>query len=131
MPFRVTRSDCGRFGKTCCAYGCASFGGEVSAVVGPGSAFRRPSASCCLLSKSCTPIQTRASTPESEAGTVCVSSASTGLCGGQRVTAVPTATSRLFSGGTGLVRPDQGMDKGVHLEGGSYRCPILAATLLT
>ena len=30
----------------------------------------------------------------SKAGTVCVSSASTGLCGGQRVTAVPTATRR-------------------------------------
>ena len=28
----------------------------------------------------------------SEVGTVCASSASTGLCGGQRVTAVPTAT---------------------------------------
>ena len=28
----------------------------------------------------------------SEVGTVCVRSASTGLCGGQRVTAVPTAT---------------------------------------
>ena len=31
--------------------------------------------------------------PTSEARTVCVSSARTGLCGGQRVTAVPTATS--------------------------------------
>lgn len=32
-------------------------------------------------------------TPASEVGTVCVSSASTGLCGGQRATAVPTATA--------------------------------------
>ena len=32
----------------------------------------------------------------SEVGTVCVRSASTGLCGGQRVTAVPTATGGLL-----------------------------------
>ena len=30
----------------------------------------------------------------SKMGTVCVSSASTGLCGGRRVTAVPTATAQ-------------------------------------
>ena len=36
-----------------------------------------------------------ASTPKSKVGTVCVSSASTGLYGGRRVTAVPTVTSRL------------------------------------
>ena len=33
-----------------------------------------------------------ASTFVSEVGTVCVSSASTGLCGGYRVTGIPTAT---------------------------------------
>ena len=33
----------------------------------------------------------------SEVGTVCASSASTGLCGGQRVTAVPTATDASLS----------------------------------
>jgi len=38
---------------------------------------------------------TQQSGPISEVRTVCVSSASTGLCGGQRVTAVPTATGGL------------------------------------
>ena len=47
-----------------------------------------PSMGSCSLIAACTLTST------SEVRTVCVSSASTGLCGGQRVTAVPTATGR-------------------------------------
>jgi len=38
------------------------------------------------------PIPACVLTPASKVGTVCVSSASTGLCGGHRATDVPTAT---------------------------------------
>src|ERR1700736_5065581 len=46
--------------------------------------------------RECVRTQNGPGVPISKVGTVCVRSASTGLCGGQRVTAVPTATGRAF-----------------------------------
>jgi hypothetical protein len=54
---------------------------------------------CYHLSRSCTLIPTCVLTPNipiSEARTVCVRSARTGLCGGRSVMAVPTATRAAF-----------------------------------
>jgi hypothetical protein len=78
---------------TCCGYGCGSFGGAASAANGLGNDSWIGSVySSHLLWFS---IRTRmfAMTPLSKVGTVCVRSASTGLCGGCRVTGIPTATS--------------------------------------
>ena len=88
--------------------GCGRYGAEVSAPAGRGSDSWSDSATCYLRSKSYIPIRRALRRQTSKAGTVCVSRASTGLCGGQRVTAVPTATSRLSAGACRARRLAQG-----------------------
>src|SRR5258707_1911139 len=75
-----------------CVFGCVSSGGEARGANGHGSASTPHSGPSYLQSKSCNLTQGCVSTPKSEVGTVCVSSASTGLCGGCQVTGIPTVT---------------------------------------
>src|SRR5436309_11461408 len=82
---------------TCCACGFKRYGGEANAADYAGKAFGMAWEACYRQSKYCNRIRLCVSTPnmpKSKVRTVCVSSASTDLCGGQRATAVPTATRR-------------------------------------
>ena len=93
--FRGTGDNCERFAPRFCTIGAGACGGGANAAASRGSKCATVSRPCCHPSKFCNPTPTCASTPNitpSEVRTVCANSASTGLCGGQRVTAVPTAT---------------------------------------
>src|SRR4029450_5520691 len=101
----------------CCDYGYVSFGGGVGGAVGPGRASWSYSEPCYQRSVSCIRTLMSASTPNtSEVGTVCVSSASTGLCGGA-VTGIPTATGRrprpAGHNGHTISQPSREADEGV------------------
>jgi hypothetical protein len=88
-----TTPHCRSSGKTCFTSGCKRLGGAVSGAVGLGRAFRNGSVLFVPPSQSYTRTPAFASPSESKARTVCVRSASTGLCGGCWVTGIPTATA--------------------------------------
>src|SRR5438094_7925195 len=73
---------------TCYIGGCHCYGGAVNGAVGHGRDSKNVWGTSFPWSRSYIRTPTKV-------GTVCASSASTGLCGGCRVTGIPTATSRL------------------------------------
>src|SRR6185437_6177040 len=91
MRFQGTYMCCPVFGDACCGFGMAFCAAEVSnGRVGIG--WPLSSTIGCPFLLLSTLIPACVLTPASKVGTVCGSSASTGLCGGWLVTAIPTAT---------------------------------------
>ena len=108
--FRATANAWTPFGRRCCACGTAPFNAGASAVASAGRALVNAWLSCSPPPEFCNPTRTCASTPStprSEVRTVCAKRARTGLCGGQRASAVPTATDSRSPGRTWAWLPER------------------------